>query len=205
MDGFTEQSQFHQWLLQYGSLSLFFLLAMGVLVIVIPIPEETLMVVAGALMNQGKLFVLPTFVAAYSGAMFGITVSYFLGKMTEKYVIHRYGPWLGINQEKIARAHQWFERFGRWALFFGYFIPGVRHFTGLLAGMTSLSYKEFALFAYSGAIIWVTIFLSLGYFFGHYWLKNFQDFEFNLEKFIIFLLTLLIVVIIYKFFSRRKK
>jgi membrane protein DedA with SNARE-associated domain len=49
----------------------------------------------------------------------------------------------------------------------GYFIPGVRHFTGFSSGMATLPFHHFALFAYSGALLWVTSFLTIGYFFGH--------------------------------------
>ena len=47
--------------------------------------------------------------------------------------------------------------------------------------MTSLSYREFALFAYSGALIWVTTFLSIGYFFGHYWISLFKNLKIDLD------------------------
>ena len=58
---------------------------------------------------------------------------------------------------------------GHWALTFGYFIPGVRHFTAYAAGMSELEAPQFALFAYSGAVLWVGTFLSLGYFLGERW------------------------------------
>ena len=51
----------------------------------------------------------------------------------------------------------------------GYFIPGVRHFTAIVAGISGVPYPKFALFAYPGAAIWVALFLWLGYFFGERW------------------------------------
>jgi membrane protein DedA with SNARE-associated domain len=50
--------------------------------------------------------------------------------------------------------------------------------------MTSLSYQEFALFAYSGAMIWVATFLSIGYFFGSYWLSFFGSIEIDIDDII---------------------
>ena len=58
---------------------------------------------------------------------------------------------------------------GHWALTFGYFVPGVRHLTAYAAGMSDLEYPEFALFAYSGGVLWVSTFLGLGYFLGDRW------------------------------------
>ena len=48
----------------------------------------------------------------------------------------------------------------------GYFIPGVRHFTAIVAGTSKLELHSFALFAYSGATLWVSTFVFLGYHFG---------------------------------------
>jgi membrane protein DedA with SNARE-associated domain len=51
----------------------------------------------------------------------------------------------------------------------GYFIPGVRHFSALVAGMSRVRFRTFASFAYSGAALWVATFLTLGYIFGERW------------------------------------
>lgn len=179
MEGLTDLTNLEIWLLQYGSIALFLLLALGI--IALPVPEETLMVIAGALISHQKLHVLPTFTAALFGSICGITCSYMLGRTTGHFLIYRYGKWVGIGHKQVERAHNWFARFGRWALFIGYFIPGVRHFTGFIAGTTTLEYKNFALYAYSGALLWVSLFLSIGYFFGDYCSELCTNFEFNIE------------------------
>jgi undecaprenyl-diphosphatase len=51
----------------------------------------------------------------------------------------------------------------------GYFIPGVRHLTGYVAGASELSFPNFALFAYLGAFCWAAVFITLGYFLGEEW------------------------------------
>jgi membrane protein DedA with SNARE-associated domain len=112
---------------------------------------------------------MPTLLAAYAGSMCGITLSYLIGRTAGAYLIHRYGRWIGITEEKYSKVHRWFERFGKWLLFFGYFIAGVRHLTGYAAGTTELDYRLFAAFAYTGAIVWASSFLTIGYFFGNQW------------------------------------
>lgn len=148
----------------YGSISLFFLLAFGI--VGLPIPDETLLAITGLLIAQGKLPLFWSFSAALLGSICGITVSYLLGRVTEKYLLEKYGPRIGITHEKIQYAHTWFEKFGKWTLLIGYFIPGVRHLVGYIAGSTLVHYRIFALFAYIGALLWVTTFLLLGYFLG---------------------------------------
>lgn len=166
---------FVHWLLEYGSIALFLLLALGI--VALPIPDETLMVISGVLIHQGHMSAIPTLIAAYAGSMCGITLSYIVGRTAGHFFIKKYGKWIGINDQNLQKAHDWYEYLGKWTLTFGYFIPGVRHVTGILAGMTELEYPKFALFAYSGAFLWATVFLVIGYFFGPYWahILSFMD------------------------------
>jgi membrane protein DedA with SNARE-associated domain len=48
-------------------------------------------------------------------------------------------------------------------------MPGIRHFTAIVAGGSELEAHVFALFAYSGGLLWVLSFVSLGYFLGDQW------------------------------------
>lgn len=195
MDSLADISVLEVWLLNWGSWALFFLLVLGILAL--PIPEETLLVVSGVLMHHGKLTLSHTACAALLGSMCGITSSYLFGRTAGIFLIHRYGKWLGINQKMLDRAHQWFERFGKWSLFFGYFVPGIRHFTGFFAGMTTLSFREFTLFAYTGALVWVTTFLSIGYFFGSYWFSVIKELEVKLDDAVTLCIFLCLAYLVY--------
>nr|ALS90989.1 iron permease FTR1 family [uncultured bacterium] len=167
MDFLPDPESMAQWLLHYGSFSLFILLALGV--VALPIPDETLMVVAGILMKKGDLVIPSTLAASYLGSMAGITLSYLIGRTAGSSFLHRYGSRFGLTEEKLTRVHNWFEHYGKWTLTFGYFIPGIRHLTGFAAGSSELEFPRFALYAYLGAAIWATCFLSIGYFLGNYW------------------------------------
>lgn len=190
-----------QWLQAYGAFALFALLALGI--IALPIPDESLMVLAGVLMYKGSLCIPSTIAATIAGSITGITISYILGKTLGKYVIERFGGWFGISGDKVHRAHDWFDHLGRWALFFGYFIPGVRHLTGIVAGSIALEYSHFALFAYSGAIVWASTFLAIGYFFGEHWVVVFEWAELYVNE-IVF--VAIVAVCLYLFYraTRRK-
>lgn len=163
---------FLPWLNQYGSLAIFVLLALGILAL--PVPEESLMVFAGFLMARGDLSVVPTVFAAIGGALCGITMSYLIGLTAGTFLVRKFGRWVGITDVRLERVHLWFERIGKWALFIGYFILGVRHLTGYVAGTVRLEYREFALFAYTGGILWASLFLSIGYFFSAEWASVIQ-------------------------------
>ena len=152
------------WVTSYGAGALFILLMLGILGL--PIPDETLLVFSGALISQGKLDAPSTFVAALAGSWCGISLSYTIGRTFGLGVVHRFGKFLHITQERLDGVHQWFDRIGHWALVVGYYIAGVRHFTAIVAGTSKLEFRSFMLYAWSGGLLWVSTFLTLGYFLG---------------------------------------
>jgi membrane protein DedA with SNARE-associated domain len=155
------------WLAQHGYTGLFFLLMLGILGL--PIPDETLLLFCGYLIYKGRLAATPAFLFGFAGSVCGITLSYVLGLKFSREVIYCYGKYLRITPQHVEDVTGWFSRFGLWLLSVGYFIPGVRHFTALVAGMSRLSVRRFAAYAYPGAAVWVSTFLILGYVFGERW------------------------------------
>jgi membrane protein DedA with SNARE-associated domain len=145
----------------------FLLLMFGI--IGVPIPDETLLIFSGYLAFKGQLHILPTIVSAFLGSVCGITVSYGLGRIGGYALILRYGHWVHITDERIGRAREWLEHRGRWGLFIGYFIPGVRHLTALVAGTSRMRYSVFATFAYAGGLVWSTSFITAGFFLEKGW------------------------------------
>jgi membrane protein DedA with SNARE-associated domain len=160
-------ASFLAWLSQHGYVGMFFLLLLGILGL--PVPDETLLVFCGYLIYKGRLQAPLIFACAFAGSVCGITLSYLLGLRFSRTVIYRYGKYLRITPQHVEEVARWFRRFGLWLLSAGYFIPGVRHFTALVAGMSRLSIRRFAAFAYPGAAVWVATFLTLGYVFGERW------------------------------------
>jgi len=156
-----------EFLSQYGYTGLFGLLVLGI--VGLPVPDETLLVLTGYLISQGHLHPVWAFVAAFSGSACGISISYILGRTMGHRFVHRYGKWVHLTDDRVEKIHRWFDRMGHWLLAVGYFIPGVKHFTAFVAGMSGLEYPGFALFAYLGALLWVSSFLALGYFVGDKW------------------------------------
>lgn len=154
------------WINQYGALALFFLLMLGI--IALPIPDEPLLIASGVLIAKGNMQAVPTIIAAIAGAWAGITVSYLLGFYLGHYILtyiltSQFFKRIGIKNAHFEKAQHWFSRIGKWSLLVGYFIPGIRHFTGYTAGTLNFPYPRFALFAYTGGAIWSSLFLTTGY------------------------------------------
>lgn len=166
-----------QWVATYGYFAIFSLLVLGI--VGLPVPDEFLLASCGFLVFEGHLRLVPTVVSAFAGSTTGITCSYIIGRTIGwKFLHSRVGRLLHVKDEYIARVHEWFDRIGHWALMIGYFIPGVRHFTAIVAGTSKLEYRSFAMYAYSGAAIWVAVFIFIGYHFG----RNFQEILSTVER-----------------------
>ena len=157
------------WISRYGYFGIFSLLVLGI--VGLPIPDETLLTFAGYLVFRGQLRLAPTYLAAVAGSACGITLSYTMGRMTGYFLIEKYGPKLHIKMDRVRRVHDWFRRVGGFTLTFGYFVPGVRHLTAYVAGASKLEVPTFALFAYSGSVLWTASFIALGYLLGDQWRK----------------------------------
>jgi membrane protein DedA with SNARE-associated domain len=156
-----------QWITAYGSLALFGLLVLGAFGA--PVPDETLLVIAGALVGKHELASGATYSAAFLGSAVGITLSYTVGRVVGIQVVTRYGQRFRITPARVEQAQRWFERTGKWALLFGYFVPGFRHLTAIIAGASKVSSPVFATFAYTGALLWSVSFITLGRYAGDRW------------------------------------
>jgi membrane protein DedA with SNARE-associated domain len=156
-----------EWISRYAYAGIFGLLFLGI--VGLPVPDEFLLTFIGYLVFRHRLAAVPSLLAAFSGSVCGITVSYVLGRKLGAYLLRPSRRWLYLDPAHVRRVHNWFERLGGWSLIFGYFIAGVRHLTALVAGMAEYEPPKFAAFAYSGALLWTLSFISLGYLLGERW------------------------------------
>jgi membrane protein DedA with SNARE-associated domain len=156
-----------QFISQYGYFAIFGLLMLG---IVGPlIPDDTILVLSGIAAHEGRLEPGMTIGVAFAGSVCGITMSYLVGRTGAIFALRRIrllDRWIG---DHLPRVERWFEQYGKWTLFFGYFIAGVRHFTALGAGVSKLRFRTFAIYAYPGGLIWVISFIAIGYYLGEGW------------------------------------
>jgi membrane protein DedA with SNARE-associated domain len=187
---------------QYGYAAIFILLVLGI--VGLPVPDETLLTLAGYLIYTKHLNAVPAYACAALGSMCGITISYVLGRSLGLFVIHHYGRFFHITPQQMDRVHAWFDRFGTWTLVIGYFIPGVRHFTAVVAGTSNLRPLLFSIFAYSGALIWSATFIGIGYFFGDQWSQVLKQVQHHLSISVWIIIAIVITFLIWTYLKRKK-
>ncbi|MBB2481265.1 VTT domain-containing protein [Bacillus sp. APMAM] len=152
---------------QYGYIVLFFSLMLEL--IIIPIPNEILMSYVGFRVYQGKLNLFLTILFGGLGGIIGVTISYWIGYKLGAPFFNKYGSKIHMGPDKIEKMSKWHRKYGKRLLLFSYFIPGVRHVTTLFSGVTRISFKSYAIFAYIGVFLWVGTFIFLGKIFGPKW------------------------------------
>lgn len=186
------------FLAHYGYAAIFGLLTLG---IVGPwIPDETILVLSGIAVHRGELQLNTTVLVAVAGSLCGITLSYTLGRTGAIYALERFGPLRRWTGKYRPQMEEWFQRYGKWTLFFGYFIAGVRHFTALTAGVTKVKARTFALYAYPGGLVWVVCFVAIGYYLGAEWEKLSHRFS----RGALVVAAIIVVIAIAGWFLRRR-
>lgn len=134
--------------------------------VVTPIlPGDSLLFAAGAfsalgLLDLGLLFLLLT-IAAVLGDAVNYSIGHFLGPK----VLTRDGRFL--KKAYLDRAQQFYVKYGGKTIILARFVPIVRTFAPFLAGVGSMSYPRFAIFNVTGALLWVSVCMFAGYFFGN--------------------------------------
>lgn len=153
----------------YGYYALFLLLAVGILGV--PVPDEFLMTFVGSLtIPGGPLEYLLAFAVALTGSFVGMLVSYLLGAKVGKPFLYRHGKWIKLSPRRIEKVEGWFKRYGLWTVFFGYWLPGVRHFSCYIAGMMGIRLWKYIAVTGLGAMLWCSVFLTIGHVIG----RNFE-------------------------------
>ncbi|MCS1350502.1 DedA family protein [Mechercharimyces sp. CAU 1602] len=163
------------FLLNYGYIGIYVFLVLGI--VGLPLPDEIMMTFVGYLSSEGQLIVYYTYLSAVSGSISGISISYFLGNKLGYPFVKKHGSKFMLTRRRFRVTQLLFRKYGNWVLFFGYFIPGVRHLTAYVAGISNMPFRRFGLYAYSGAVTWCLTFIGLGFILGEQWERVFALFE----------------------------
>ena len=92
-------------------------------------------------------------------------MNYAIGKYMGPKVLQRDGRFL--KKKYLERTHQFYERYGGKTIILARFVPIVRTFAPFLAGVGTMSYWQFGTYNIIGAVLWISLCLLSGYFFGN--------------------------------------
>ncbi len=135
----------------------------------IPLPSEIIMPFAGYLASLGRFSLLGVAVAGAIGCNIGSTVAYWVGATGGRRIVERYGRYVLVDVDDLARAERFFARFGPVAVFIARVLPVVRTFIALPAGMARMPQMPFQIYTFVGSFIWCYALAYIGAALGERW------------------------------------
>lgn len=131
--------------------------------VVPPIPSEAVLGLAGVLINDGRLSIVPVVLCATLGSILGALFFYYVGRALGPRRSHAFLDRLPlVETEDVDKTFAWFERHGRSAVFFGRMVPIVRSFISVPAGVVRMPLPQFVLYTAGGSLIWNSVLIGLG-------------------------------------------
>jgi membrane-associated protein len=132
------------------------------------LPGDSVLFTAGLLISQHQVIHQPLWLVCLLisvASILGNQVGYVFGRKAGPALFRRPNSRL-FKQEYVSKAHDFFERHGPKALVLARFIPVVRTFTPILAGVSGMTYRAFTLFNVLGGVLWGAGVTVAGYFLG---------------------------------------
>lgn len=169
------------------------------------LPGDSLLFVSGLIIatepnptGNGLLDLLYWIVLIAVAGIIGNSVGFWFGRKTGPMLFERRETWL-FKRKHIQQAHDFYEKRGGSAIILARFLPVVRTFAPIVAGVVGMDRKKFFFFNVVGSFAWVSSMLAAGYFLGGFeWVKH------NFEKIVIGLVLVTTLPVIFKIFFGKK-
>jgi membrane protein DedA with SNARE-associated domain len=191
------------FLATWGYLALFafnFVSALG-----IPVGSEAAMGYAGALASgqltttgSDHLQLAPVIVVAILGDLAGSLAGYAVGRYGGRPLVDRLGKYILLTHRDLDRAEAWFARRGDPFVLVGRFIPLLRSWVSLAAGLGEMAMGKFVLFTVIGLAIYDTALCSVGYALGASWHSVIKAFSYAGYVAAALLVVAVVVVLVHR-------
>ena len=136
---------------------------------VFPVPSELVVAPAAYYSATGFQNVYVIVLVATLGADIGASINYWVARVWGRPLIYRFansklGKMCLLNQQKVEKSEQYFDRHGVAATLTGRLVPVIRHLISLPAGLARMNYWKFLLYTTLGAGVWHSILAALGWY-----------------------------------------
>jgi membrane protein DedA with SNARE-associated domain len=132
----------------------------------VPLPGETILIAGALYAGAGKLNVVLLAVIAFAAAVAGDNVGFAIGHFGGRALVLRWGRYVFITEERLAKEERVFQRHGGWIVTIARFIEVLRQVNGIVAGIAGMHWLKFLAFNVLGAGLWVGLWVSIGYVLG---------------------------------------
>ncbi|MDD1695665.1 MAG: VTT domain-containing protein, partial [Methanoregula sp.] len=128
------------------------------------LPGDSLLFVAGTLSGAGYLKVEVLIITLIAAAVIGDSVNYWIGHTVGMKIFEK--NYSLVKKGQLEKTEEYFARYGGLTIVIARFVPFIRTFAPFLAGVGKMSYRWFLMYNVIGAILWISVFVLAGYFFG---------------------------------------
>jgi membrane-associated protein len=136
------------------------------------LPGDSMLFALGAFAAQGSLHIGWLFGGLVLAAIAGDSLNYLIGKYLGQSILNNPHQKL-FKPEHYRKAHEFYEKWGGKAIVLSRFVPIVRTFAPFVAGVGKMHYHKFIAYNVVGGVLWVSLFLGLGYGLGNLeWVKG---------------------------------
>lgn len=129
------------------------------------LPGDSLLFTAGLLASQSLISFWPLLIGTFLAAVLGDNVGYAFGKKVGPKLFSKEDSWL-FKRSYVEKSQIFFEKHGKRAIILARFIPIVRTFTPILAGVGRMDYRTFFSYNIIGGFVWTVGMVLGGYWFG---------------------------------------
>jgi len=139
----------------------------------IPLPSEIIMPLAGWMLIQKTglsiWFLLLAGLCGGVGNVIGSWIAYWVGAKGGLPFLRRWGKFILITHDDLDQATLWFEKYGNMITLIARFLPAIRTFISLPAGIARMKLFKFSLYAFIGSFFWSLGLAAGGYLLGQNW------------------------------------
>jgi membrane protein DedA with SNARE-associated domain len=133
----------------------------------LPLPGETALIAAGVYAGDtGRLSIVTVVAAAAAGAIIGDNIGYLIGRTLGGRALRRWGPRIGLTEDRQLLGRYLFVRHGAKVVLFGRFVAVLRTLAALLAGANRMSWPRFLAANAAGGLLWACFWGFGAYAFG---------------------------------------
>jgi membrane protein DedA with SNARE-associated domain len=137
-----------------------------------PIPSEVILTFGGFMTTYTNMTVGLVTLFATIGSLIGAIILYGLGRLLDiERWLDRWGHILRLKKTDVRKAENWFNKHGQITVFFCRFVPIIRSFISIPAGMTRMNFLMFLMLTTVGTYIWNVVLVNLGALLGSQWKK----------------------------------
>ena len=126
------------------------------------LPGDSLLFTAGILASQGHFNVVLLWLGCMLCAILGDSVGYAFGKKVGPKIFYREDSFF-FHKKHIERTRAFYEKYGKKTIVLARFVPIVRTFAPILAGVGQMEYRTFLSYNIIGGVLWSTLLIFLGY------------------------------------------